>query len=181
MSWLNEARAEFKRQKRERERIGQLVLDMNEVAGVRAVGSQTTPEKIVRRIDREFSRHALRVTPFYAGLRKSNEHKTFPECRWMFGWASDAGRSDAGARVARAIFIIIRLGEQGLLGRVRRCARCQRWLYAKFNHQRFCQKLCQLLDYQTSEEWKRRRRERYRENRTSWRATLSRKAARKRR
>src|SRR6185437_4417975 len=88
----------------------------------------------------------------------TGKHKTFAAPKWMFGWYSSAGSRDA-----EMIFRIVRLGERGLLARVRTCAKCGRWFYAKFNHQRFCTNRCQVLHYQTSEEWKARRRESYRE------------------
>ena len=89
-------------------------------------------------------------------VQDAGKYKTFAEPRWIFVWSSSAG-----SRAAEMIFRIVRLGERGLLARVRTCNRCKRWFYAKFNHQRFCGKRCQLLHYQTSEEWKMRRRERY--------------------
>jgi len=138
---------------RTRKRIAQLVQDLNTSAET-FIRESKPDAKLAGQIDRELSRYALRVKTVH--VQDEGKYKTFAEPRWIFGWYSSAG-----ARVAEMVFRIVRLGERGLLGRVRACDRCKRWFYAKFNHQRFCGKKCQLQHYQTSEEWKRRRRERY--------------------
>jgi hypothetical protein len=136
-----------------RKRIAQLVQDLNTSAET-FIREGKPDAELGDRIDRELSRHVLRVKPLH--VQDEGKYKTFAEPKWIFGWYSGAG-----ARTAEMIFRIVRLGERGLLGRVRRCSRCEKWFYAKFNHQRFCGQKCQLQHYQTSEEWKRRRRERY--------------------
>jgi hypothetical protein len=138
---------------RTRKRIAQLVQDLNTSAEAYTKQGRADPD-LAARIDRELSRYALRVKTVH--VQDDGKYKTFAEPRWIFGWYSNAG-----SRAAEMIFRMVRLGERGLLARVRRCTRCGRWFYAKFNHQRFCGKKCQLQHYQTSEEWKRRRRERY--------------------
>jgi hypothetical protein len=114
--------------------------------------------ELTSRIDRELAKHALCVQTFQ--VQNEGRYKAFAEPKWIFSW-----HSSAGSRSAEMIFRIVRLAERGLLARLRKCSRdrCGRWFYAKFNHQRFCGARCQLLHYQTSEEWKKRRRERYRE------------------
>jgi len=152
--WLNDsARAEDRRDSLARKHITQLVRDLNKNAEffIRQGKADTA---LAEKIDHELSRYPLRVKTVH--VQDVGKYKTFAEPKWIFGWFSSAG-----TRVAEMIFGIVRLGERGLLGRVRTCSRCQRWFYAKFNHQRFCGKNCQTLHYQTSEEWKRRRRERY--------------------
>ena len=145
----NELRAEA----RTRRRISQLIQDLNTSA--ETFIRQGRPDTALNeRIDRQLSRYTLEVKTVH--VKDEGRYKTFVEPKWMFGWYSRAG-----ARAAEMIFGMVRLGERGLLGRVRKCTRCEKWFYAKFNHQRFCGKKCQLQHYQTSEEWKRRRRERY--------------------
>jgi len=151
----NEVREELRREARTRRRIAQLIRDLNASAEI-FVRTGKPDTVLVHRIDRELARYSLKVKQVH--VQDEDKYKTFAEPRWIFGWYSSAGE-----RAVQMIFGIVRLGERGLLGRVRTCKRCARWLYAKFNHQRFCGKRCQLLHYQTSEERKRRRRERYHE------------------
>ena len=145
----NERRAED----RTRRRISQLIQDLN--ASAETFIREGKPDtSLDERIDRQLSRYTLKVKTIH--VQDEGEYKTFAEPKWLFGWYSNAG-----VRAAEMIFRIVRLGERGLLGRIRNCTRCDEWFYAKFNHQRFCGKKCQLQHYQTSEEWKQRRRERY--------------------
>jgi len=58
-----------------------------------------------------------------------------------------------------ALLNMIRLFEQGLIHRVRRCLKCKKWFYARFRHQQFCSTRCQQSHYRSSEEWKAYRRE----------------------
>jgi hypothetical protein len=148
-------RAEKRAEERTRKHIAQLIEDLN-TSAEDYLKRGTADPKLAKRIDDELARHALRVKTIQ--VLDEGRYKTFAEPRWMFGWYSSAGE-----RSAEMIFRIVRLGERGLLARVRRCYRCKRWFYAKFNHQRFCGQRCQVLHYQTSEEWKKRRRERYQE------------------
>src|SRR6266568_7376998 len=127
---------------RTRKRIAQLVHDLNRSAETYIREGKPDPA-LTEKIDSELSRYALRVKTLH--VQDEGKHKTFAEPKWIFGWYSSAG-----ARAAEMIFRIVRLGERGLLARVRTCNRCKRWFYAKFNHQRFCGKKCQLQHYQTS-------------------------------
>jgi hypothetical protein len=162
VEWLDDAepqgiggeKDESPAEARTRKRIAQLVQDLNRSAET-YIREGKPDTALTEKIDEELSRYALRIKTFQ--VQDEGKHKTFAEPKWIFGWYSSAG-----ARAAEMIFRIVRLGERGLLARVRKCTRCERWFYAKFNHQRFCGKKCQLQHYQTSEEWKQRRRERYR-------------------
>lgn len=60
-----------------------------------------------------------------------------------------------------ALTKLLHLAEQGLIGRVRKCAKssCEIWFYAKFEHQRCNSMRCQRETFKTSPEWKRQRRE----------------------
>lgn len=58
-----------------------------------------------------------------------------------------------------ALQTILDLARARYLNRLRRCAHCRRWLYAKFRHQNFCSTKCQQRHYTQSEEWKAHRRE----------------------
>jgi hypothetical protein len=163
VEWLNDQeprrigakKDERRAEARMRKHIAQLVKALNKSAEI-YIREGKPDAALTEKIDDELSRYALRVRTFH--VQDEGKYKTFTEPKWIFGWYSSAG-----ARAAEMIFKIVRLGERGLLGRVRECTRCEKWFYAKFNHQRFCSKKCQLQHYQTSEEWKARRRERYRE------------------
>jgi hypothetical protein len=150
-------RAEIRAEGRMRKRIAQLVEDLNTNAEEYLKRGKANSD-LTERIDRELARHTLRVQTLH--VQDTGRYKTLAETKWTFSW-----HSSAGSRSAEMIFRIVRLGERGFLPRIRRCSRdrCRRWFYAKFNHQRFCGSRCQVLHYQTSEEWKQRRRERYRE------------------
>jgi hypothetical protein len=63
-------------------------------------------------------------------------------------------RMDAG----EALQIILKLTQIGCLTRLRRCAHCHRWLYARFRHQMFCSGRCQQKNYTKSEQFKAHRR-----------------------
>ncbi len=128
----NELRAEA----RTRKRISQLIQDLNTSAEtfIREGKPDTT---LSESIDRQLSRYTLRVKTVH--VQDEGKYKTFAEPKWIFGWYSSAG-----ARAAEMIFRIVRLGERGLLARCATCGRCERWFYAKFNHQRFCGKKCQI-------------------------------------
>jgi hypothetical protein len=55
------------------------------------------------------------------------------------------------------------LWRAGLIGNLRRCKQCGKWLYARFEHKAFCSKGCQLAEKNT-EKYKARRRVKLREN-----------------
>lgn len=60
---------------------------------------------------------------------------------------------------AKAVLHIMRLGQQGVLHRVRQCLKCETWSFAVFRHQQFCSVRCQQSHYKSSEEWKAHRRQ----------------------
>jgi hypothetical protein len=62
-----------------------------------------------------------------------------------------------------AIFYIAQLHELRLIDRLRRCVNCQKWLCARFSHQKFCSDYCREKHFQASPEWKERRRRKARE------------------
>lgn len=53
-----------------------------------------------------------------------------------------------------AALIMCRLAHDRLLHRIRRCAKCGRWIYARVEHKRYCSKECQLAVYRKSDKWK---------------------------
>lgn len=57
-----------------------------------------------------------------------------------------------------ALQMILKLTQIGNLTRVRHCARCQKWLYARFRHQVFCSVACQQKNYRQTDEFRDHRR-----------------------
>jgi hypothetical protein len=64
---------------------------------------------------------------------------------------------------SEALEVILKLTQIGYLNRVRHCAQCQKWLYAKFRHQTFCSVTCQQKNYTQTDQWKAHRRQYMRE------------------
>lgn len=88
-----------------------------------------------------------------------------PQINWhgtkfTFTWKYQKRRSEG-------VHLLIQLMELGVAGSLRLCARqgCDRWLFVTYPTKRYCSSDCQRRDYQTSEEWKRRRRRKYQSKR----------------
>ena len=81
-----------------------------------------------------------------------------------------------------AVLDLISLVKIGALRGLRRCPRCNKWLFARFSHQKFCSPRCRERHFQSSPDWKARRNERQREyyrlHRTTNVVSPERKAAR---
>lgn len=58
-----------------------------------------------------------------------------------------------------AVLTILRLNQEGISDRVRKCPSCGTWFFARFRHQQFCKTKCQQKSYRTSEGWKAHRRD----------------------
>ena len=109
---------------------------------------QLSPSEDTGRLTQEINK-ALEGYPMfgqYLGLRVDSES--------LFRWST---RMQGGG----AVLEIIRLGEQGLLDRIRQChwSECRKWFYARFAHQHFCSTDCQQDAFYKTEHWKRHRRE----------------------
>jgi hypothetical protein len=78
-----------------------------------------------------------------------------------WGRGDDKEESDPGLRMRgfEAVETILRITQIGSLTRLRRCAHCGKWLYAKFRHQNYCSTECQQKNYTQSDQWKAHRRE----------------------
>jgi hypothetical protein len=79
---------------------------------------------------------------------------------WATWWKGNS-RAERHLRMdaAEALETILRLTQIGDLARLRRCARCQNWLFARFTHQTFCSTKCQQKNYTQSDQWKKHRRQ----------------------
>jgi hypothetical protein len=81
--------------------------------------------------------------------------------QWVAYWRRDSREKlEDGLKMmaSEALELILRLTQAGDLTRLRHCAHCQKWLYAKFRHQNFCSAKCQQKHYTQSDEWKAHRR-----------------------
>lgn len=76
-------------------------------------------------------------------------------------------------RGQNALAVLV-LDQMGMLGRMRQCAHCSTWFFARFKHQRFCVRpdlRCQWNHYH-SPEWRRKNRARNRYHQTAYRSRL---------
>ena len=79
--------------------------------------------------------------------------------RWTFHWEPVA-KAKVRQTEMKAILMIFELAAQGLVSRVRKCARprCNQWFWARFERQRFHSRPCQEQDYHSTPAWRERRR-----------------------
>jgi len=79
---------------------------------------------------------------------------------WVAWWRGESRRWEKHLRMipSEALELILKLTQIGYLTRLRRCARCHKWLYARFRHQAFCSTKCQQKQYTDTEEFKAKRR-----------------------
>jgi hypothetical protein len=76
--------------------------------------------------------------------------------RWKMEWRL-VGRMDPSQGLA--VVKLLHLADEGLLDRVRKCARagCGVWFFAKFSHQRFDRLTCQQQTFREDPDYKRKR------------------------
>ena len=95
---------------------------------------------------------------------------------WILGWrhpmragALDIVVSPEGDTVrvteGDAVLSLFRFMEAGYFQRLRKCDFCSNWFFARFGHQHYCQKRCQMVAYKTTEPWRMKRRKYMREYR----------------
>jgi hypothetical protein len=104
------------------------------------------------------------------------QYRTFPNISldrggWRFQWnVAYSGDMDGGVIDARTVeelplvLTAIRLAEQGLIERVRRCPIDRRWFYARTKESRFCGSKCRNVFHQRDPKDKERRRKWAKEN-----------------
>ena len=73
-------------------------------------------------------------------------------------WSSKNYEKHLRMTAGEALQVMLKLTQIGYLNRLRHCAHCGKWLYARFRHQSFCSVKCQQKQYTQSEEWKTHRR-----------------------
>ena len=81
--------------------------------------------------------------------------------QWAVWWKRDSDsqwKEHLRMAPGEALELILKLTEIGDLTRLRRCAECQKWLFARFRHQTFCSTKCQQRNYTQSDGWKVHRR-----------------------
>lgn len=79
---------------------------------------------------------------------------------WATWWHVDFSDREKHLRMvaSEALVLILKLTQIGYLTRLRRCVRCQKWLYAHSRHKVFCSMECQQKQYTHSEEFRAKRR-----------------------
>jgi hypothetical protein len=118
--------------------------------------------------------------PAYRHLKQLNDelsqYRTFPHISqegggWRFQWNVayhadlDGGLINASrSQELPLVLTAIRLAEQGLIERVRRCPIDRRWFYARTKESRFCSSKCRNVFHQRDPKDKERRRKWAREN-----------------
>jgi len=167
ITWL-----EKNRERARGRRIQLLLREMREITGtledpVYGYTQTGIPTTIRRARSREAAvrneRLALRVN------RRLRHYRLWPELifgivrrspsKWRARWHAEGERSRTPDTLseADAVLRILRLAESGYVDRVRECAECDRWFFARFRHARFCSPACQQRNYRESPEWKERR------------------------
>jgi hypothetical protein len=73
-------------------------------------------------------------------------------------WSGKKYEKHLRMTAGEALQVMLKLTQIGYLNRLRHCAHCGKWLYARFRHQSFCSVKCQQKQYAQSEEWKTHRR-----------------------
>jgi hypothetical protein len=81
--------------------------------------------------------------------------------RTKFKWRWSHGKDPA----TETIHNIVRLGELGLLFRLRQCALCHIWFYARFSHQLNCSARCREKRFKSGPQWRKYRRDYMRDHR----------------
>jgi hypothetical protein len=112
-------------------------------------------EKIAR-LQRDLAKFKFvpRADVIVGGSGNASEWATW----WGRSGNQEKGEPTLRMRPSEAVELILRITQIGSLGRLRRCANCGKWLYAKFRHQTFCSLSCQQKSYTQSEQWKAHRR-----------------------
>lgn len=80
---------------------------------------------------------------------------------WVAWWKGDSReKRDPQLRMlpSEALELILKLTQIRYLTRLRRCMFCNKWLYAKFQHQIFCSTTCQQKHFTQRPAWKAHRR-----------------------
>jgi len=71
---------------------------------------------------------------------------------WTLEWrATRVARRKLSPFEASALHMVLAFASAGKLKRLRKCADCSKWMYARFPHQRFCSMSCQQSNYRHSE------------------------------
>jgi hypothetical protein len=114
-------------------------------------------ESLIRSLNRKLKRYRESRFPFFGSAHSLAHGKE----SWWFDYER---RTPGVPEIERAaIDAFVDLGEEGLIGRIRRCQHCQRWIFARFPHQSCCSAYCRERVFRSSEQWKAKRREKAKE------------------
>ena len=114
---------------------------------IAGVPIQSTQHDVESYIGRLVAKSKFAIAPVIEAVSPS---------QWTVKW-SPVGRLDS--RQGLALIKLLQLASDGLLDRIRRCARkdCGLWFYAKFNHMRFDNLACQQQTFRQDPDYKRKR------------------------
>jgi hypothetical protein len=76
---------------------------------------------------------------------------------WTVDWQSANKR--VKPQEAAALLSLLGLASQGLLSRIRQCANCRQWFFARFEHKKFDSKRCQQEAFRSKPERREKRRQ----------------------
>ena len=107
-------------------------------------------------LERELSKY--RFTPHVAVVMGGGDRNPSRWSVWWQGNLTSESAMNVRMHASEALELILKLTQAGDLSRLRRCAQCQEWLFARFEHQKFCSTKCQQKHYTQSETWKAHRR-----------------------
>jgi len=85
--------------------------------------------------------------------------------RWDTVWRPAGQRTKAASSArgrigeAEAAAIAFSLFQPGLIGRLRECAQCNKWFFARAGQEKFCGAKCQKKRYTSTEQWRAHRSE----------------------
>lgn len=113
-------------------------------------------EKCQAILERELSKY--RFTPHVAVVMGGGDRNPSRWSVWWQGNLTSESAMNVRMHASEALELILKLTQAGDLSRLRRCAQCQEWLFARFEHQKFCSTKCQQKHYTQSETWKAHRR-----------------------
>jgi hypothetical protein len=100
-----------------------------------------------------------------AMLRSYSGTRYFPNGVGAFGWTvtwrdrrDEETRGEGSLWQQQSLSHVLSVAARGSLNRIRTCARCERWFFARVSHQNFCSDKCRLQHFAEKPEFKEKRR-----------------------
>ncbi len=137
-------------------------LHVRKFAEAQSSASRKVIHKDELRINRDYAKIGRRVDRLLSKCSMRPSLVSHDGGAMGFGWRY----SDP---LCEGFHLLITVAQMGFLDRILRCANanCGKWFFAKFSHENHCNPVCQRRAYQSSEQWKEKRRAWYRDHRQS--------------